>query len=53
MSPETADYLAMARDDLAEAVGIMGIGPHRAAARSVCHAAFHAAEALIVARQSG
>jgi uncharacterized protein (UPF0332 family) len=50
VTPEAADYLAAARDDLDEAAGIAAIGLHRAAARSAYYAAFHAAEALIFER---
>ena len=52
MTPEADAYLAKAREDLAEAHAILGIGLAKAAARSAYHAAFHAAEALLVARNS-
>lgn len=47
MKPETADYLSKARDDLNDARKIVAIGLAKVAARSACHAAFHAAEAFI------
>lgn len=50
MTPEARDYLVKAREELAEARAIMGIGLAKAAARSAYYAAFHAAEALLVAR---
>jgi uncharacterized protein (UPF0332 family) len=48
MTPEAANYLGKAREDLSEARQIAGIGLGRVAARSACYAVFHAAEALIV-----
>jgi uncharacterized protein (UPF0332 family) len=48
MTPEAANYLAKAREDLSEARQIAGIGLATVAARSAYYAAFHAAEALIV-----
>jgi uncharacterized protein (UPF0332 family) len=50
MTPEAAAYLAKGRDDLDEARKIASIGLAKAAARSAYYAAFHAAEALILAR---
>jgi len=50
VTPEAADFLLNARDDLDEAVRIEAISLHRAAARSAYYAAFHAAEALIFER---
>lgn len=50
MTPEAGDYLAKAREELAEAGAIMGIGLAKAAARGAYYAAFHASEALLVAR---
>lgn len=48
MTPETADYLAKAREHLDEARKIAGIGLANAAGRSAYYAAFHAAEAFIM-----
>jgi len=48
MTPEAANYLAKAREDLSDARQIAGIGLATVAARSAYYAAFHAAEALIV-----
>ena len=50
MTPEARDYLAKAGEELAEARAIMGIGLAKAAARGAYYAAFHAAQALLVAR---
>ena len=50
MTPEAQDYLGKARVELAEARAIMGIGLAKATARAAYYAAFHAAEALLVAR---
>lgn len=50
MTPEAADYLAKAREDLGEALQIIRIGLAKVAARSAYYAAFHAAEALIFDR---
>ena len=52
MTPEARDYLAKAGEELADARAIMGIGLAKAAARGAYYAAFHAAEALLVARTS-
>jgi uncharacterized protein (UPF0332 family) len=50
VTPEAADYLAKARDDLNDARKIAAIGLAKVAARSAYYAAFHAAEAFIVER---
>lgn len=50
MTPEARAYLQKARQSLDEASKIAAIGLATAAARSAYYAAFHAAEALIVAR---
>lgn len=50
MTPEAADYLDKAREQLSEARKIVDIGLAKAVARSAYYAAFHAAEALIVER---
>lgn len=50
MTPEAQDYLDKARDDCNDARKIAGIGLARASARSAYYAAFHAAEAFIIAR---
>lgn len=50
MIPEARDYLAKAADDLADARKILGIGLAKPAARSAYYVAFHAAEALLIAR---
>lgn len=47
MTPEAADFLVKARNDLGDARKIMGIPLATAAARTAYYAAFHAAEALI------
>jgi uncharacterized protein (UPF0332 family) len=49
MTPEAGDYLEKARDHLDEARKIAAIGLAKAAARSAYYAAFHAAQAFIVA----
>ena len=48
MTPEAADYLNKARDDLNDARKIAAIGLAKVAARIAYYAAFHAAEAFIV-----
>jgi len=48
VTPEAAEYLERAREDLADARKIAAIGLARVAARSAYYAAFHAAEALII-----
>ena len=50
MTPEAADYLEKAREDLADARKVASISLARVAARLAYYAAFHAAEALIVDR---
>lgn len=50
MTPESGAYLAKAREDLQEADQIAAIGLAKAAARSAYYAAFHAAQAFIVAQ---
>ena len=50
MKPETAHYLAKAREDLADAVAIAAIGLVKVAARSAYYAMFHAAEAYVYER---
>lgn len=50
MKPEAADCLEKAREDLDDARKIAAIGLAKVAARCAYYAAFHAAEALIVAR---
>lgn len=50
MKPEASDYLEKAREDLADARTVAGMGLARVAARLAYYAAFHAAEALIVDR---
>ncbi|HWN51900.1 MAG TPA: HEPN domain-containing protein [Xanthobacteraceae bacterium] len=50
MTPEAADYLNKARDDLNDARKIAAIGLAKVAARVAYYAAFHAAEAFIVER---
>lgn len=50
MTPEAADYLDKARDDLDDARKVVAIGLAKIAARAAYYAAFHAAEALIVER---
>jgi uncharacterized protein (UPF0332 family) len=50
VTPEAADYLNKARDDLNDAREIAAIGLAKVAARAAYYAAFHAAEAFIVER---
>jgi hypothetical protein len=50
VTPEAADYLSKARDDLNDTRKIAAIGLAKVAARSAYYAAFHAAEAFIVER---
>ena len=50
MTPEAADYLNKAREDLNDARKIAAIGLAKVAAREAYYAAFHAAEALIIER---
>lgn len=50
MTPEAKDFLDRPRDDLGDALKIMGIPLAKVAARTAYYAAFHAAEALIVER---
>jgi uncharacterized protein (UPF0332 family) len=50
LTPESRAWLNKAHSDLDEAAKIAAIGLARAAARSACFAAFHAAQALIVER---
>ncbi len=50
MTPEAADYLDKARDDLNDAKKIAAIGLAKVAARSAYYAAYHTAQALIVER---
>jgi uncharacterized protein (UPF0332 family) len=50
VTPEAADYLRKARDDLDEAHKIADIGLANVAGRSAYYAAFHAAEAFIMER---
>jgi uncharacterized protein (UPF0332 family) len=50
VTPEAADYLSKARDDLNDARKIAAIGLAKVAARAAYYAAFHAAEAFIVER---
>jgi len=50
VTPEAADCLSKARDDLNDARKIAAIGLAKVAARSAYYAAFHAAEAFIVER---
>lgn len=50
MTPEAADYLEKARQDLADARKVADIGLAAVAARLAYYAAFHAAEALVLAR---
>ena len=52
MTPEVANYLAKAREDLSDAHKIATLGLAKVAARSAYYAAFHAAEAFIVERTS-
>jgi uncharacterized protein (UPF0332 family) len=52
MTPEAANYLAKAREDLNDALQIMTLGLTKVAARSAYYTAFHAAEAFIVERTS-
>jgi uncharacterized protein (UPF0332 family) len=50
VTPEAADYLNKARDDLNDARKIVAIGLAKVAARAAYYAAFHAAEAFIIER---
>jgi uncharacterized protein (UPF0332 family) len=50
VTPEAADYLNKARDDLDDAGKIAAIGLAKVAARAAYYAAFHAAEAFIIER---
>ena len=50
MTPEAADYLDKARDDLDDARKVVAIGLAKVAARAAYYAAFHAAQAFIVER---
>ncbi|SFL48870.1 HEPN domain-containing protein [Methylorubrum salsuginis] len=50
MTPETKDYLDKAAENLADARTILAIPLAKVAARSAYYAAFHAAEALLMAR---
>ena len=50
MTPEAAAHLARAKEGLDEARMVAALPPARLAARSAYHAAFHAAEALLIAR---
>lgn len=50
MTPEVAAYLDKAREDLADARKILAISLPKVAARSAYYVAFHAAEALLLAR---
>jgi uncharacterized protein (UPF0332 family) len=50
VTPEAADYLSKARDDLNDARKIAAIGLAKVAARAAYYSAFHAAEAFIVER---
>lgn len=50
MTPEAKDYLDKAFDDLDDARKIAAIHLAKIAARSAYHAAFHAAQALIIER---
>ena len=50
MTPEAADYLEKARNDLADARKIASLPLAKVAARSAYYAAFHAAEAFIIER---
>ena len=50
MTPEAADYLDKARDNLGDARKIAAIGLAKVAGRAAYYAAFHAAEAFIVER---
>lgn len=50
MKPETADYLAKARESLDEAQKTFQIGLMKVAARATYFVAFHAAQALIFER---
>lgn len=47
MKPETANYLANAKQDLSDARSVLQIDLAKIAARCAYYAAFHAAEALI------
>lgn len=50
MTPEAKDYLAKAAEDLTDARKMISIGLAKPAARNAYYVAFHAAEALLVAR---
>ena len=50
MTPEAAAHLARAKEGLDEARMVAALPLARLAARSAYHAAFHAAEALLIAR---
>jgi uncharacterized protein (UPF0332 family) len=50
VTPEAADYLDKARDNVGDARKIAAIGLAKVAARGAYYAAFHAAEAFIVER---
>lgn len=50
MTPETKSYLDKAADDLADARKILAIPLAKVAARSAYYVAFHAAEAVLMAR---
>lgn len=50
MTPEAADYLNKARDDLNDARKIATLGLAKVAARTAYYTAFHAAQAFIVER---
>jgi uncharacterized protein (UPF0332 family) len=50
VTPEGADHLSKARDDLNDTKKIAAIGLAKVAARSAYYAAYHTAQALIVER---
>ena len=50
MTPEAADYLRKAREDLSDARKVAAIGLAKVAARAAYYTAFHTAEAFIVER---
>ncbi len=50
MTPEAADYLHKARDDLNDARKIAAVGLAKVAARTAYYAAFHAAQAFVLER---
>jgi uncharacterized protein (UPF0332 family) len=52
MTPEAANYLAKAREDLNDALQIVTLGLAKVAARSAYYTAFHAADAFVVERTS-